>query len=261
MVQEPKDRPVQLHLIHDLGGGAMKWVRDFALADAERTNLVLRSFSHGRDAGSGVALFAASSDEVPLQAWTFATGIVATTVAHPEYRRILDEILREYHVDVMVVSSLIGHSLEALDTGLPTLVVNHDYYPYCPAINIHFGGVCRQCDDRRIAECHAGNPHFNPFVDFLPPERIAVRRRFMELVRRPNVTMVVPSRSVRDNLTILNPQFREAKFVLRCEPVEPSAPPALSVCSIHSADYGRFDDQLLPFPRGPQRACDDRLIV
>ena len=55
MVQEPKGRPVQLHVIHDLGGGAVKWVRDFALADAERTNLVLRSFSHGRDAGSGLA--------------------------------------------------------------------------------------------------------------------------------------------------------------------------------------------------------------
>ena len=206
-------RPVQLHVIHDLGGGSAKWLQDFAAADSGRTNLVLRSFTHDRAAGGGIALFAHPGDEQPLQAWRFASPIVATVVGHPEYRRALDEIVREKRVDVVLVSSLIGHSLEVLDTGLPTLVVNHDYFPYCPAINIHFEGICRECDGQRIEKCHAGNPRFNPFVDFLPPERIAVRSRFMELVQRPHVTMVVPSRSVQDNLVRLNGLFGDVKFV------------------------------------------------
>lgn len=212
MTPKPQDaRPVQLHVIHDLGGGSAKWVEDFASADHERANLVLRPFTHDRAMAWGVALFVAGEDR-PIKSWSFTTPIVATVTAHAEYRRALEEIRRAHRVEVVVVSSLIGHSLEALDTGLPTLVVNHDYYPYCPAINIHFNGICRTCDDRRIAECHAGNPRFNPFVDFLPPERIDVRRRFMELVRKPNVTMVVPSESVRENLTTLNPVFRDVRF-------------------------------------------------
>ena len=205
-------RPVQLHVIHDLGGGSAKWLQDFGRADTERTNLVLRSFSHDRAAGSGIALYANAWDDQPVRAWTFSSEIVATDVTHEEYRQALGEIVRDHRVEVVLVSSLIGHSLDALDTGLPTLVVNHDYYPYCPAINIHFDGVCRECDDRRIERCHRGNPRFNPFVEFLPPARIAVRRRFMELVERPNVTMVVPSRSVQDNLTRLNASFARVRF-------------------------------------------------
>ena len=205
-------RPVQLHVIHDLGGGSVKWLRDFVRADPERANLVLRSFTHDSSAGCGIALFAGDDEEQPLAAWTFREPIIATAVTHPEYRAALEQIVRERRVDVVVVSSLIGHSLEVLDTGLSTLVVNHDYYPYCPAINIHFDGLCRECDDRRIARCYSDNPRFNPFVDFVPADRIAVRRRFLELVARPKTTMVVPSHSVQENLTRLEPRFSAVRF-------------------------------------------------
>ena len=70
-------RPVQLHVIHDLGGGSAKWLRDFAAGDTARANLVLRSFSHDRNAGCGIALYAGPGEEQPLKAWTFAEPIVA----------------------------------------------------------------------------------------------------------------------------------------------------------------------------------------
>lgn len=210
---EKSARPVQLHVIHDLGGGSAKWLRDFGRADDARTNLVLRSFTYDQAAGGGVALHAGVDHEQPLKAWVFQDKIVATAVAHPEYRRALEEIVREHRVDVLLVSSVIGHSLEVLDTGLPTVVVNHDYFPFCPAINLHFGGTCRECDDRRIEQCHRENPRLNPFVDFLPPERIAVRARFLELAQRPNVTLVVPSRTTADNLLRVEPAFAKATFV------------------------------------------------
>lgn len=204
--------PVQLHVIHDLGGGSSKWLRDYVEADATRTNLVLKSFTQNAAAGSGVALYADAADESALRLWKFSEEIQGTAVAHAEYRAALAEAVRDYRVDALLVSSLIGHSLEALDTGLPTVVVNHDYFPYCPAINIHFGGTCRQCDANRIVECHAGNPRFNPFLRFMPPERIAVRARFMELIRRPETIMAVPSQSVAENLVRLNPLFTEVAF-------------------------------------------------
>ncbi|HUP98550.1 MAG TPA: glycosyltransferase [Usitatibacter sp.] len=193
-------RPVQLHVIHDLGGGSAKWLQDFSGADTERTNLVLRSFTHDRSAGTGIALFESGDAAQPIKSWSFEHRIVATTVTHDEYRRALEEIVREQRVGAILVSSLIGHALDVLDTGLPTLLVNHDYFPYCPAINIHFEDLCRE---------GAG-----PFVDFVPQERVAVRERFLQAVRRPNVTMVVPTRSVQENLTRLNPAFAEARFAV-----------------------------------------------
>jgi GT2 family glycosyltransferase/glycosyltransferase involved in cell wall biosynthesis len=205
-------RPVQLHVIHDLGGGSTKWLRDYVEADATRTNLVLKSFTQTAAAGGGVALYANATDDSPLRLWKFAEEIEGTVATHTEHRAALAEIIRDYDVGALLVSSLIGHSLETLDTGLPTVVVNHDYFPYCPAINIHFGGTCRQCDANRIVECHAGNPRFNPFVRFMPPERIAVRARFMELIRRPECIMAVPSQSVAENLVRLNPLFTEVAF-------------------------------------------------
>jgi len=205
-------RPVQLHVVHDLGGGTATWLEDFSRADAKRTNLVLKSVTHQNAMGTALALFADVGDELPLRIWNLAGEIAATAAAHPEYRRILDEIIAEHHVDVLLVSSFIGHSLDVLDTGLPTVVVTHDYFPYCPAINIHFDGVCRECDGKRIGECYRGNPKFNPFVTFLPVDRVLVRERFMDLVRRPHVTLATPSRSVQDNLVRLNPRFSEVAF-------------------------------------------------
>ncbi|MGZ5582204.1 MAG: glycosyltransferase [Usitatibacter sp.] len=206
-------RPVQLHVIHDLGGGSAKWLRDFGRADSARTNLVLRSFTLDDSAGCGVVLHADVLAESPIRVWKFANPIVATVTDHAEHRAAFDEVLRDYRVAVVLVSSLIGHSLEVLDSALPTAVVCHDYFPYCPAINIYFGSVCRECDAKRIGQCHRENECFNPFVRFTPQERVSVRQRYLELVRRPNVTMVVPSHSVEENLVRLNPLFKEASFV------------------------------------------------
>ncbi len=205
-------RPVQLHVVHDLGGGTSKWLRDFGRADSSRTNMVLKALTHGQAMGTGLALYTDVMDAAPLRVWKLATDIEATVASHLEYRRILDEIVRDYCVDALFVSSLIGHSLDVLATGLPTVVVTHDYFPYCPAINIYFGGVCRDCDAKRIDECFRENTHFNPYVTFMPRERVQVRSRYLELVHRPNVVMATPSQSVADNLTRLNAVFGEVAF-------------------------------------------------
>jgi GT2 family glycosyltransferase/glycosyltransferase involved in cell wall biosynthesis len=204
---------VRLHLIHDLGGGSAKWLRDFARADAGCENLVLRSFTHDDNAGGGVALYGSPFDEDPLRAWTFEAEIPAVAVSHPAYRAALEDVLASRGVDAIFVSSLIGHSLDALDTTLPTVVVTHDYFPYCPAINLYFDGRCERCDGARLARCAEENPRFQPFVGFPPEDRERVRSRYLDLVRRPNVVMAVPSRSVEENLKRMDDAFRDAVFV------------------------------------------------
>ena len=205
--------PVQLHVIHDLGGGSATWLKDFCMADTRRINLILKSFTQSNAMGCGVSLYAHVSDEMPLRMWHFSEAIQATVVTHAEYLCVLDEIIKEYGVSALLVSSVIGHSLDVLNTGLPTAVVNHDYFPYCPAINIHFGEVCRRCDPERIGQCYLNNPKFNPFVTFLPHERAAVREQFLALIARANVTMIAPSRSVQENLARLDARFRGVSFV------------------------------------------------
>ena len=210
--ESPGARPVQLHVIHDLGGGSAKWLVDFCDADTARTNLVLRPFAHDAAMGAGVALFADPAAEVPLKVWKFAERIEATVPHHAGYAAALREVIEAHGVQGLIVSSLIGHSLEALETGLPTLVVCHDYFPWCPAINLHYGQVCGKCDGARVAECHQDNPDYNPFSGFEPPARIAARERYVELVRRPSVRVVVPSASVAGNLQRLEPRFAQLHF-------------------------------------------------
>jgi GT2 family glycosyltransferase/glycosyltransferase involved in cell wall biosynthesis len=212
MQERPPGRPVQLHVIHGLGGGSNKWLADFAGADTGRINLVLRSFSQGTPAGNGLALHADAGDGAPLRTWKFQAPIAATVPHHEEYRRALAEIVDAYGVGGIFVSSVIGHSLDVLDTGLPTLFVAHDYFPYCPAINLHFEAVCAKCDAARVSECEAGNPHFSPFADFPTADRLAARERFVERACSGDLVMVAPSASVGNNLKRLDARLRDVPF-------------------------------------------------
>jgi GT2 family glycosyltransferase/glycosyltransferase involved in cell wall biosynthesis len=205
-------KSVQLHVIHDLGGGSAKWLKDFAAADARRVNLVLRSFALDDNAGAGVALYGSAFDAEPLRIWKFERRISAVAISHDEYRAALEEVLDQHGVGALLVSSLIGHSLDALETGLPTAVVFHDYFPYCPAINLYFGEVCPGCDEERLARCHRENRDFDPFVGFPRQARLDVRERYIQDVLRPEVRLVVPSRSVQENLVRLDPRFAKAAF-------------------------------------------------
>ena len=195
-------RVVQLHVIHDLGGGSATWLRDFVRADSARGNLVLRSFAQSAAAGSGLALYADAEGEAPIRTWTFAQPIAATVASHPEYRAALAEVIASHGVGGLVVSSVIGHSLDVLDTGLPTVVVNHDYFPFSATINLHFDAAGRLDEsDQRM-----------PFAGYPEEERARVRERFLELVRQPQVAMAVPSASVAQNLRRLDARFAEVTF-------------------------------------------------
>ena len=205
--------PVQLHVLHDLGGGVDRWCQDYCRADKTRRNLVLRPFCRGHALGEGLMLFASPDDSEPIRLWIFATPIEVTAVSHAEYRQAINSIVAEYNVGAIIVSSLIGHALDVMATGIPTVLVAHDYFPACPAINMYFDGVCRQCDDERLARCARENPDHNPFVQFQVDDRIAVRNRFLDLIGRRAVTVVVATRSVWAQLVSLFPSLAGASWV------------------------------------------------
>lgn len=201
----PALRPVQLHITHSWGGGLGRWVLDLCEADTGRHNLVLRSV--GDWSAFGGRLVLCDSAGVPLREWLLDFPIRSVATTHYHYRQVLAEVVREFRVDAVIVSSLIGHALDALATGLPTLAVQHDYFPFCPALSIHFGDPCTGCDEGRLRACFAGNPLNRFFADSEPGHWLAIRRRWAELVQAPRVTLVAPGEAVFRHLRQLVPEL------------------------------------------------------
>jgi GT2 family glycosyltransferase/glycosyltransferase involved in cell wall biosynthesis len=202
-----------LHVLHDLGGGVERWCRDYCRADTARLNLILKPFCRGHAAGEGLMLFAGIDDAEPIGLWLFATPFEVTATTHPEYAKVVRDIVAQYAVEAVLVSSLIGHTLDVLTTGVPTAFIAHDYFPACPAINLYFDGVCADCDDARLVDCLKRNPDFNPFLLFSADERLAVRKGFLDILENGLVTVVVPCRVVWAHLLRLFPGLSKASWV------------------------------------------------
>ena len=200
-------RPVQLHIMHYWGGGSDKWVRDFGRADESRINMVLASYRIGDDGGQRIVLHSDPSSPFPIRTWDLAQPIRATVPSSLEYRRILEEVVREFHVEAIVVSSLIGHSLEALSQPLPTVIVCHDFYPVCQAINPQFNETCRRCTLEDLRRCAASNP-LNTFFPGHPAEEWhAMRSIYAEHIVERGIRVVAPSPSVAETLRRIEPRL------------------------------------------------------
>ena len=207
-------RPVQLHIVHGLAGGIGRWTDDFCRSDSTRANLVLKSSGSPCVVGERLVLSRDYEATEPLRAWNLSTPIRSTAIAHHEYQRILARIIREQGVGVVVVSSLIGHSLDALGTGLQTLLVTHDVYPFCAALFGFFDEPCQSCDGERLRRCLAENrvPDPNPFIDVPAAHWEALRRHFVSRVRDFDVKLVSPSLAAANRWKTLMPELGSRHF-------------------------------------------------
>lgn len=211
---------VRLHIAHSWGGGLSTWVRDFVEADESADdagaaiNLVLRSIGVVGAYGQRLALYRGNSSTEPVRIWQLALPIYATALAHLQYRAVLREIVADFGIDAVIVSSLIGHSLDVLRTGLPTLVVAHDHYPFCVAIFASHGGECRSCDRTRLSDCIKTNPGHRFFNGVETDDWMALREAFCEAVSRERITLIAPSPSVRERWRALMPALSGAAFAL-----------------------------------------------
>lgn len=208
-------RPVQLHIAHSWGGGASRWVTDFVRGDGERRNLILRSRSDRNAAGFRLELVDSDvAGEMPLAAWDLTPPIRATALGHAEYGAILQEIIRAFGVQAVLVSSLIGHSLDALDTGLPTALVLHDLYPFCPALFACFGTSCTTCTPESLRACLRENPYNSFWHNTRAEDWQALRAGYVNRLLNPWVRIVAPTRSVRDRWSDLLPGMADRPWHL-----------------------------------------------
>lgn len=217
----PMLKPVQLHVAHSWGGGLERWLRDYSDCDTSRWNLVLRSIGTWGAFGQKFALHRDPFSPQPLREWVLQSPIASIAATHVEYRRLLREIIDDFGVDAVLVSSMVGHALDVLDTGLPTLWVAHDYVPFCPALVIYHDGVCRRCGRAELERCERENPHHRFFKDGGPDHWLTLRQRFLALVRRERVQWVAPSESVGRHYRELAPALRDKPLTVIAHGVDP----------------------------------------
>ena len=141
-----------LNISHSWGGGLARWINDFSEADGEHISLTLRSVGNKDVAAHSLALYM-KGQPVPLEQWRLTTPILSSSAGSAEYRRVLAEIMQAFSVRAIVVSTLIGHSLDLYRLGLPVIHVLHDFFPWCPPLYAHFESPCTQCDDDRLTQC------------------------------------------------------------------------------------------------------------
>lgn len=202
-------KPVILHVLHGWGGGAERWVRDFssAFTGAHHHVLVARGSHQRKRHGEWLELLDGQLLGPPLRRVAVPVAIIDTDISNAGYRDLLAEIVRDYAIDSVVVSSLIGHSLDALRTGLPTLRIVHDHYPLWPVLHRDFGDAALAFDDAQRTADLAALDADNEFALRDAAYWKALRDATVATLLAADVRLIAPSRSALDADLRLAPEL------------------------------------------------------
>ena len=202
----PPGSPTLLHVLHDWGGGVQQFARDLASADRGRQHLLLlaRGDDHLQPYGRRLHLLL-HPDGPSLRTWTLADPINTTAARSTEVDSVLREIIAEWGVGSVLVSSLIGHSLDVLHTGLPTAVCVHDNYPAWPLLHDDRDPATSPFDEPALARgLAAAGPRF-VLAGADAAQWMALRAAFEVALARANATLVAPSDFARQRLCAIAP--------------------------------------------------------
>ncbi len=205
-------RPVVLHVLHGWGGGAQRFVADLTRADTQRHHLALIARSLPEHRLTGIALdLHLRPDAPPLRSFPFDAPVEASAASSTEARAALHRVLRDFSVAQIVVSSLIGHSLDVLRTGLPTVIACHDYYPLWPALHDGFDDANKDFSLDAIAAPLAKDKLFKPHGGSFTETRIdawrSLREAYVAALLEANAPLVAPSHGVLRNLVRIEPRL------------------------------------------------------
>ena len=204
-------KPANLHVSHSWGGGLGRWIRNFCGADPYSNSLVLQS--HGSHDAYGVEhrLEHAGTGAV-LERWGLSTPVTEIGIDNPRYAEKLQQLIGRYGIEHLYISSFIGHSLDLLDLDVAMTIVYHDYFPFCPALNLTFVDVCKSCMPHKLRLCLDKNPLATGFRQNRPEYWQRLRESYFARLRRPRLNHVSPSLSVQRNLGSVDERFNELEF-------------------------------------------------
>lgn len=208
-------RPAQLHILHDWGGGVAQWVADIARSQADRDHLLLVAHgASGEACGQELRLFVGSTNSTPLAVWPLPQPIASTAIEHADYRAALEQIITSYGVTQLVVSSLIGHSLDCLKTGLPTELMLHDFYPAWPLLDIAFETAPAQQLEIEALQQQLDAGRDTLFGDKQARHWQQLRDCYLAAIQSEHVVCAAPSQSVVDGLIQLDRRFAKLDIAL-----------------------------------------------
>ncbi|MFP4334049.1 MAG: glycosyltransferase [Wenzhouxiangella sp.] len=192
------ERPVTLHISHAWGGGVARWIQDVVEHDRTGHHLVLsaRGDPAGTTHGQFIRLYATGPGQACIREFPLAPAIADTVVEDARYRQLLDDIIGRFGVGRVVVSSLIGHSLDALRTGLPTGQILHDFYPAWPLLDrdpLDWTGPADEIDLAGALRLH-GDQLLFAHPD--PGHWQALKSAWLSAVRDERITLLAPTNEV-----------------------------------------------------------------
>ncbi len=192
-------QPVTLHITHSWGGGVSLWTQAFIDADEASDHLQLRSEQAQTGGGNGqrLALYAGNELRFPIASWWLQPPIASIEIENGQYQQALQEVLARFGVGRVLVSSLVGHSLDALRTGLPTLQVLHDYFPLWPLLSVHPHDYAGK-DGIDLPAAIRSQQGKMEFGDRDADQWYVLRDACYEAITRHPVKLVAPSQSVID---------------------------------------------------------------
>ncbi len=202
-------KPVVLHVLHGWGGGAERFVRDLAANDSDRHHLIFtaRGNFDRRRYGEVLELYDATLSQPPLRQLPLSDPIASTSFAHRGYRQFLDGIRRDFCVDAIMVSSLIGHSLDALRTGLPTSYFIHDFYPLWPLLHRNLDDASLTFDAAQLRADLATTDAGFEFAERDPDYWLALREALADAALQAHTPLLAPSQAAIDIFLRLQPRL------------------------------------------------------
>lgn len=236
--------PCLLHITHSWGGGINRWLLDWCRHDTKNHHLILRSHGDWQRArhGSQLALYLyvpeqkASREEstesgghvVLLREFQLTPAISASRISDSQYQAVLNWVLQRFPVQQLLISSLIGHSLDVLQSGLPSIYALHDFYPAWPLLTVNplpyrrKRGDDATSDPGTSADTGSGRPEMVHY-DLQSALREQHKREFSEdqiehwqrlsqiwreACQQAHIRLVAPTQSAARIIAELNPSLR-----------------------------------------------------
>ncbi|MFK8013170.1 MAG: glycosyltransferase [Marinicellaceae bacterium] len=194
------EKPIMLHICMGWGGGVHQWINDFSEHEKTHQHLILSSQGelYRNSHGESLTLHYAKSDGFIMRQYDLQTPIDSTCIKHDEYKNILSEIISQFQIKHVVVSSVIGHSMQCLQTGLPTIRVFHDYFPSWPSLiaNLETDTLNPNDLDKALQQTK-----YEPFGLITEKQYMLWRDQLHSLYQDNTISLVAPSQSVVENLS------------------------------------------------------------
>ena len=208
------DTPVTLHVTHSWGGGVAQWVESFIGADDKGINLQLRSEGPqtGEGCGQRYSLYLGNRLDTPVARWWLQPPLHSTVEHQAAYGEIWQDLVGRHGIGRIIVSSLVGHSMEVLSSGRPTLQVLHDFYPAWPLLGVHPGPFLEDGAEQALEQAMQKHRLLQELADHDAAGWRNLGRLWRERVQDQDVKLAAPSRSVAELLPRLDPEWASSSI-------------------------------------------------